>query len=310
MPRRADRADPLSDCLRFVGGLPRRLALGRLIARAGAASLLIVPLLAGQALAQASLTATVGANVASGPTPPQQVFDTTTYGAYSAIASYGSLVASGTFTISEVGSEGISALNAQFSDRLTVSAPGATTVQGFVTGRIRIDGLPSYTAASLGTGVGQNVTASYQVRRLQGAGTFNVIDGAIGFATNQVPQETTSGTYPPPAFIEVDFPILFGSPSDFGLFLLSVARGGNVLSSGSSEGTITGSSPMSLFWDGIVSIRDANGNELLGTASVTSDSGTDYLVSQAPPPVPFGFWTGPALVLVATGVATRLGRTP
>ena len=46
-------------------------------------------------------------------------------------------------------------------------------------------------------------------------------------------------------------------------------------------------------------IRDANDNELLGGATLTSDSGTDYTVSQAPTEVPLGPW-------VATGVATAI----
>ena len=50
---------------------------------------------------------------------------------------------------------------------------------------------------------------------------------------------------------------------------------------------------MTLPWEEVVSIRD--GNELLGAATVTSASGTDYSESQAPAPVPVGLWIGIAV---------------
>ena len=61
---------------------------------------------------------------------------------------------------------------------------------------------------------------------------------------------------------------------------------------------------MNLFWDEILSIRDANGNELLGAATLASESGTDYGLSQAPA-VPIGSWVTPALLLAGLALFRR-----
>ena len=98
-----------------------------------------------------------------------------------------------------------------------MSAPGAATASGFLTARIQIVGAPAYSATRTSGAVGQNSAVSYQLLRVQGGGSFNLLDGSILFGTGLDPMEQTSGTIPPPAFIDVDFPIVFDAPSNFGL---------------------------------------------------------------------------------------------
>ncbi len=268
----------------------------------------VVVVAAAPALAQPSLTARVGALTVTGATPPQQAADATPYGSFAAPASYGTVSASATISIGENGSEDGLVTSAEFVDTLTVSAAGATTTNGFVTARFVVIGGPEYAQTASSAAVAQGVNTGFNVLRLQGAGSFNVDSGRIIYGSAQAPPEATIGSIPPPATLEIDFPFFFDFASDVGLRLDVDAAGSNLFSA-PEDGTVSASTQMTLAWDEIVSIRDANDNELIGSATISSGSGTDYTVSQAPAQVPTASWLLLPIVLMA-GVTLRELRTP
>ena len=235
---------------------------------AGLALLISAP---GVAFAQPVVTARVGSITATGPGAPQQAADSTTYGGYSATAFYGYLTASAGFGIGESGSENGLLTQARFIDDLTISSAGATTSVGTLTAQVRILGSPEYTQTATGPAVAQGANVSYQLLRWQGGGSFSTLNGGILYNSSTEPQESIQGTVPPPGLLEVEYTFFFDSPRDIGLELFALAAGSNFFSE-PEDGTVSGSSVITVGWEGITSIRDGNDNELLGQSTIVSAS--------------------------------------
>ena len=175
--------------------------------------------------------------------------------------------------------------------------------------RLRITGGPAYDATRTSGAVFQGASGSHQVFSLRNGGTSGVTDGSVLYNTSTVPQETIFGTVPAPGIVEVDFPFSFGFPVNIGMQLIGGASGNNVFTP-PEDGSVTASSNITLVWDGIVSIEDGGGTDRLGTATVSSASGTDWTGPFAPD-VPLGPWVplGVAAALLALGTAQATGRT-
>jgi len=113
-------------------------------------------------------------------------------------------------------------------------------------------------------------------------------------------------TSPAPGLVPVEFTFFFGIPIELGFWVVTRAGGNNTFSP-PDFGTLSGASTVSLTWEGITSIRDLEGNELLGQSTVVSASGTDWTVSQAPR-VLMGLLVGPVAAILLTGVGAFATR--
>ncbi len=259
---------------------------------------------AGGAGAATLVSATTGSTTNSAPSGSVAAAEPTPFGSHSSSASLGVLQATSSVVFPGMGSDsGLTPL-ASFTDDFTITAPGATTIPGTMTVLVRVEGGPSFTESRSSAAVSQGMNVGYQALSLRAGGSLNLVNGTIIYNTGSPMEVTPLGTVPAPGLISVDFNFSFGFPIELGFSLDARAGGSNSFSS-PEDGTLSGTTDVTLIWEGITSIRDQAGTELLDEATVTSGSGMDWTVSQAPPPVPLGSIVAPAsgLLLIAFGVA-------
>jgi len=216
--------------------------------------------------------------------------DSTTYGSSATSASYGKLFANSSVSLSDTQSDGGSnpIPIARFEDTLTVAIPSQPGLfSGTMTIAFYVVGEPTIELSAGGAGSVHNMNTSYNMIGSRSGGGLYSVNGGRLQGTGSVPEMSTVGTVPAPGRVEVDFPVVFGSPFTLAFDLITVTGGNQVLLTG-QNGFVIGTTTMSFFWDGIESIRDGSDNELLSQAVITSCSGTNWLESQAPPPVPVG----------------------
>ncbi len=229
-----------------------------------------------------SLLARVGSNTSEGAGAFRSASGNAPFGTYSASASYGELIGNASVGIAEPGSENGLTTHAQFLDSLTIDHPGAATFGGTMTALIRLSGVPAFERSRTSQAVAQSVSVGYQVLRLQNGGSFFLRDGSILYNTAMVPEVAEIGVVPAPGLILVEYPFSFGFAFDFGLFLSVHAAAHNSFFP-PEDGSVSGSSSVSVEWLGIRSIRDQNGNELRDDAILVSASGTDWAASPTEP---------------------------
>ncbi len=299
-PPREDRAS--TDRRRRLGSRIRATVTSLLVA-------LALALISPTADAVTLVSARVGSTTDSGTTGLVSAAEPTAFGNHGCSASLGRLEASSALDFGGSGSDDGRVAIARFSDDITVTAPGATTGSGIMTVRVRIDGGPAYSESRSSVAVSQVMNTGYQVLTVRAGGTGNFLDGSIFYNTGTIPELTITGTSPAPGLVDVEFIVPFGFPIELG-FEVNARAGGSNSFLPPEDGTLSGSSTVSLVWEGITSIRDLNDNELLEEATVTGASGTDWTSSQAAPAVPIGFGVAPgvALLLIWAGMRAVRGR--
>lgn len=263
------------------------------------ALLLAAAALPGSARAQCSVTATTGTTIVAGPPTPAVAVEGTPHGCFQAVADYGALTVSASVDLSENTSDsGVNAV-AEFSDQITITAPGVPQfTPGTITAVIDTRGTPDVVQTAAGTGVAQGMSASYQLFLMKNGGTVHLLNGSRSYNSGTVPAWNTTGSVPAPGTEEVDVPFSFGVPFTLSAFFLATAGGNNTIPQGAS-GTLQGTAPLTFEWKGVSSIRESgSGTEHLGAATVTSCSGYDWQGNLTP--------TGAAEETLATGPSTRL----
>ncbi|MEM9176026.1 MAG: hypothetical protein AAGC67_12395 [Myxococcota bacterium] len=268
---------------------------------------------AGVAEAQCILRAQAGSAFQEQTVGIAAANDSTLFGSTGTTASYGELSAFSVVGLSGSGSDGgsLPIPVAFYEDEWTVTIPsqpglfsGTLTVAFILTGEPTIDLSPA------GIGAIHNMNTSYQLNVTRNAGAIFGVSGGRIQTTGALPEMSILGDVPAPGRLLVDFPVVFGVPFTLGFELISTTGGNQFIPPGLT-GNVRGESTMQLFWDGIVSLEDPSGNDLLAFADVTTCSGTDWRESQAPPPVPLGPFvalgvSAAAIALVARGrVETR-----
>ena len=233
--------------------------------------------------------------------------DSTDFGASSTTASYGILTASSNVTLTDTQSDGGSSPLpiAHYEDEFTVTIPSQPGLfSGTMRVALRVAGEPFIELDPGGAGSVHNMNTSYNfIGSRNGGGLYSVSGGRIQ-ATSSSPELNTVGTVPAPGYVEVDFPVVFGVPFTLAFDLISTTGGNQVLLAGQT-GFVIGTSNMVFYWDGIVSLDDGSGNDILDAATITSCSGTDWRASQAPPPVPTAPIAPIALLVGAFVVGAR-----
>lgn len=259
--------------------------------------------------AQSLLKARVGTTETTGASGIVSQTLPTVFGSHSSAASYGYLVATSSIATGDVGTDNGLAAVASFQDDITITDPAAVGVVGTMTALVRVVGQPDYTAVAMGPSVSQGVNASYQVLTIRNGGTGNFLDGAVLFNRASVPEESVIGTMPAPGLVEVEFVFSFGFSLNFGMSLNAQSSGFNAYNPPDS-GNIAGMSEMILIWEGITSIEDSMGNELIGSATIVSGSGVDWREAQAlpPPSVPLGPIVAPSAGVMMILLGARATR--
>lgn len=193
---------------------------------------------------------------------------------------------------------GLPNATATFSDTFTVNETNAAS--GFGIMHVLLD-VHSQTACT-----GDTCQASADFRIAPNLTSFLLYN----FAQNQsggIPAQTrisggsfgdTRGTGALNGLFPIDIPFQYGRPFDLQFWVQAQAlAGGNSTVSPENAGSGFASSTFAVFWAGITSVTDANGNPINFT--VSSASGTNYLGSFAPVTVPLP----PALWLLASALA-------
>lgn len=264
-------------------------------------------LVAAQAGAQCDVYAQAGAANQTLTAGVASANDATTFGFSNTTASFGTLTAFSNVSLPDSGSDdGSSPIPvARYQDELTVTIPSQP---GLFSGTMRVAfyvvGEPTIDLSAAGPGAIHNMNTSYNMIGTRNGGALYSVAGGRIQATGALPELTTLGTVPAPGRVEVDFPVVFGFPLTLGFELSSVTGGNQVIPPGLS-GSVSGTSDVAFYWDGIVSIDDGSGNDILADANIASCSGIDWQESQLPPPVPLGALLGVGVALGCLGVGAR-----
>ena len=262
-----------------ISSLPR-LALP-LVLLAGLAPELAAQRDGGGTKRATQLTAVVGTTTNAGPTGPRSASGTTTFGSFAATADFGTLSASATISIGVNGSDDGLSTRATFEDDITITAPG---VPMFTLGTLDVTaavrGGPSYSQNASSGAVVQGINTGYQVFVTWNGGTEYAADGSILYGSGMVPPLAVINSVPAPGVVTFDMPFSFGVPFTISAFLSARAAGNNTFFGG-EFGSISGTTDVTFTWGGITSIRDLGGTEYLGTATVASASGTDWVGAAA-----------------------------
>lgn len=273
--------------------------------RAGLAAItagLCVACLVAGAQAATLVSAIAGASTDSGPSGPRSASQPTPFGSHSATASFGVLSASSSVSFPDAGSDDGLQPRASFTDDFTITAPGATTGSGILTVLVRVDGGPQYEQSASSGAVSQGINTGYLALTRRAGGSGNFFDGTIIYNSGSVPPAAIINTVPAPGLVEVEFNVPFGFSIELGFEVLVRAAGNNTFFP-PETGTLSGTTNVTLVWEGITSLRDFNDNELLPQAIIASGSGTDWTVSQGPQPaVPLGTWVAPIAGALLAGI--------
>ena len=203
---------------------------------------------------------------------------TTTLKLY-AKADYGVLKASAAATGSGIGAVAAGSATLVVADTFEINAAGLTGRQGYFRAQITMPFTSSFD--NQGWMVSQGLTSFVTVNNIEGY----ALQAGQADARAPTVQVTHNGNdVSPDAPMILNVPFVYGDPIPIKMFM-DVSVDGNTGGGGSFSLLMDASH--SVYWEGISSVTDGNGNAVTGY-KLTSDSGTDWTrnFAVAPAPVP------------------------